>query len=257
MINPSNLVTLKKFEAGFGWYNKTRGDIKGKYFEDIITLDKETAIEISNYINGKFHDFKPYATVEWIISTCPLKDLEMFFMFDDNPEFGKDLFVFFDKRGADKIPSEDTYVFTQTYLSLISRYREDLVRKLEPSNKMLTIEEVEEVKKEQFSGYTLGKREELLKKIRYEVAKEVSSRIKAEFIESEQEIWGIKFSPLYDLDITYKIEPENKLTVLYNEGGAKKYILGILIAFTWLFANEIIREAQKIDKDIPKISRYI
>ncbi|MFQ6050156.1 MAG: hypothetical protein ACE5K4_00505 [Candidatus Hydrothermarchaeota archaeon] len=257
MIKPSDLVTLKKFEAGFGWYNKIRGDIKGKYFRDIVDLDRETAVELSNYINGKFHDFKPYPTVEWIISTSPLKDLEIFFMFDNNPEFGKDLFVFFDKRGVDKIPSEDVYVFTQSYLSLISRYRKDLCKRLECSSKMLTMEEVEREKKENFSEYTMGKREDLLKKIKYETAKEISPRIKAKFIESEQEIWGFRFSPLYDLDITYKLDSDNNLKILYNEIGVKKYILGILIAFTWLYANEIIREAQKIDNSIPRISRYI
>lgn len=255
-ISPAEFITLRQFQGGFGWHGRLTMDIKRKYRSKVADVDEALAKEIAVKMNGEFIEDRLYPTAKWAIILNPVRRLRIAFIFDENEEFGKNLYFFFGREARDEIPTENVAVFTQCYLSVISRYREYLLSEAGEREKLVSVFELERQKGEEFAKYFIGEREFLMKHIKSRIAREAASEIKAEFVETEDESWRIRVSPLYDLDIVYALK-DAALEVLVSEAAARKYLTGIFMGFAWLYATEFIRAAQKLDPEMPRLSRYI
>ncbi len=257
-ILPAEFITLKQFQGGFGWHNRLASEINRKYRAKIDGIDESSAREIAVKMKGEFVEERIYPTVRWIIVLNPIRKLRIVFLFDENEEFGKNLYFFFGREARGEIPTENVAVFTQCYLSVISRFKEYLLSKSESDRgKLVSVYELEKQRGETFARYFIGERESLMKHIKCEIAREAAREIKAEFAKNVDEEWRIKISPLFDLDLVYTLKSSHGVDVLVNEAAAKKYLIGIFMGFAWLYGTEFIRAAQKLDPEIPKISRYI
>ncbi len=256
-MDPAEFITLKQFQGGFGWHGRLTYDIKRKYRAKVADIDEAEAKEIARRMNGRFVEQKLYPTVKWAIVFNPIRKLRIAFVFDENEEFGKNLYFFLGREALNEIPTEDVAVFTQCYLSVISRYREYLLPEARNTGKLVSIYVLEKQKGEEFAEYFLGEREFLMKHIKRDIAIKAAPEVKAEFLEKEDDLWRIKVTPLYDLDIVYELGNNEALDVLVSEAAASKYLAGIFMGFAWLYANEFIRAAQKLDPEMPRISRYI
>jgi hypothetical protein len=255
-IHPVEFITLKQFEGGFGWHNRLANDVKRKYQAKINGIDESLAREIAVKMHGELVEEKIYPTVRWTIILNPIQKLRIVFLYDENEEFGKNLYFFFGREARGEIPTENVAVFTQCYLSVLSRFKEYLLSKSESKEeKLVSVFKLEG----QTAKYFIGEREFLMKYIKSEIARDAAREVKAEFSENidVDEKWRIKISPLYDLCIIYTLKNSGAIDVLVNKAAANKYLMGIFMGFAWLYGTEFIRAAQKLDPEIPKISRYI
>ncbi|MEM2924708.1 MAG: hypothetical protein QXJ68_03355 [Methanocellales archaeon] len=261
-LHPAEFITLKQFQGGFGWHNKLASEVKRKYRAKIDSIDEYLARDIAVKMNGELIEERIYPTVRWTIVLNPIRKLRIVFLYDDNEEFGKNLYFFFGREARDEIPTEDVAVFTQCYLSVISRYKEYLLSKSGDSGKLISVYELEKQRGEAFARYYIGERKFLMKHIKSEIAEKAAREIKAEFYRDNEffkdgETWRIKVSPLFDLCIVYALKSSGDIDVLISEAAANKYLTGIFMGFTWLYGTEFIRAAQRLDPSIPKLSRYI
>ena len=56
-----------------------------------------------------------------MLRLAPFRPLELFLLFDQDPEFGTDLRVFYARKSL-AVPTEDAYVFAWDYVALLARY---------------------------------------------------------------------------------------------------------------------------------------
>ncbi|MEM2934582.1 MAG: hypothetical protein QXL78_06615 [Methanocellales archaeon] len=257
-LHPAEFITLKQFQGGFGWHNRLASEVKRKYRTKIESIDANLAREIAVKMNGEFIGERIYPTVRWTIFLNPIRKLRIVFLFDENEEFGKNLYFFFGREARDEIPTEEAAVFTQCYLSVLFRFKEYLLSKSESTSaRLVSVYELEKQRGEAFAKYFIGEREFLMKYIKSEIAEKAAREVNAEFSGNANENWRIKVSPLFDLRIVYALKNSGDVDVLVDEAAASKYLTGIFMGFAWLYGTEFIRAAQKLDPELPKLSRYI
>ena len=64
---------------------------------------------------------RPYASIQWVLRVEPFRPLEIYLLFDLDPEFGTDLRVFYARKSL-ALPTEDAYVFAWDLVALLARY---------------------------------------------------------------------------------------------------------------------------------------
>ena len=114
-------MTLGHFEAGGGWEAQIRQYVRKKYRQDLAGLADIDPKALAGLFRGELVAGRPYATIQWVLRVAPFRPLELFLLFDQDPEFGTDLRVFYARKSL-AVPTEDAYVFAWDYVALLARY---------------------------------------------------------------------------------------------------------------------------------------
>ena len=114
-------MSLGHFEAGGGWEAQIRQYVRKKYREDLAGLAGLDPNALAGLFRGELLPGRPYATIRWVLRVAPFRPLELFLLFDLDPEFGTDLRVFYARKSL-VVPTEDAYVFAWDYVALLARY---------------------------------------------------------------------------------------------------------------------------------------
>ena len=114
-------MTLGHFEAGGGWEAQIRQYVRKKYRQDLAGLAGIDPKALAGLCRGELVPGRPYATIQWVLRVAPFRPLELFLLFDQDPEFGTDLRVFYARKSL-AVPTEDAYVFAWDYVALLARY---------------------------------------------------------------------------------------------------------------------------------------
>gem|GEM_PF-4856090 len=92
---PYDLVSLGHFEAGGGWEAQIRQYVRKKYRQDLAGLAGIDPKALAGLFRGELVAGRPYATIQWVLRVAPFRPLELFLLFDQDPEFGTDVRVFY------------------------------------------------------------------------------------------------------------------------------------------------------------------
>ena len=114
-------MTLGHFEAGGGWEAQIRQYVRKKYRQDLAGLAGIDPQALAGLFRGELVAGRPYASIQWVLRVAPFRPLELFLLFDQDPEFGTDLRVFYARKSL-AVPTEDAYVFAWDYVALLARY---------------------------------------------------------------------------------------------------------------------------------------
>ena len=109
-------MTLGHFEAGGGWEAQIRQYVRKKYRQDLAGLAGIDPKALAGLFRGELVAGRPYATIQWVLRLAPFRPLELFLLFDQDPEFGPDLRVFYARKSL-AVPTEDAYVFAWDYVA--------------------------------------------------------------------------------------------------------------------------------------------
>ena len=112
---------MQHFEAGWGWDAQLRQYVRKKYRQDLEGLSGLDPHLLARLLRGQILPNKPYATVQWVLWQQPFRPLELYWLFDRDPEHGVDLRILFARKSL-VVPTEDAYVFAWDYLALLARY---------------------------------------------------------------------------------------------------------------------------------------
>ena len=91
----------------------------------------------------------------------------------------------------------------------------------------------------------------VVQQIQPDVAKQVANNLSGEFREISGG-WSITFNPIPEFPVIYAVTSK-EVQMSYNENKSKE-MPGVIYAFKWLYLNAIIREARKLDSNLPQIS---
>ena len=115
-------MTLGQFEAGGGWEAQIRQYVRKKYRQDLAGLAAAGPRRPwPGCCGGEVLPGRPYATIRWVLRLKPFRPLELYLLFDLDPEFGADLRVFYARKSL-AVPTEDAYVFAWDFVALLARY---------------------------------------------------------------------------------------------------------------------------------------
>ena len=263
----SNFIKLNNFSGGWIWLSQVDERIK-KLIPYLETISKEKLYEIWSMIGAEEKPWKPYAETEFCVLIKPLINFGILLIFmKGDEEFPSELFVFYEKKSLD-VPTEDAYVFTEIYL--------EFIRDMAKAKNILIIDTIDlislgdyaekhpDLEREKARHDIIGQRFEPLKFINRTTAKQIADKLEVKFISEwtfENAVWVIKFKLFEDLSITfvlYKDESSKLDMKIYYNASVLKYDAHIVVHFSWLFLNAIIREGRKILGDkMPKISEYL
>ena len=114
-------MTLGQFEAGGGWEAQIRQYVRKKYRQDLEGLAGVDHRALARLLGGEVLAGRPYATIQWVLLLKPFRPLELYLLFDQDPEFGADLRVFYARKSL-AVPTEDAYVFAWDFVAILARY---------------------------------------------------------------------------------------------------------------------------------------
>lgn len=253
---PYDLVTLRDFEAGWGWDAQVRAMASKKYRRDLaglVHLDPEPLAQI---MGAEILPQKPYQTVLWVMRQCPFRPLELYFQYGQDAEFGTDLRVFYARKSL-AVPTEDAYVFAWDFLALLARYGRGTysLQFNGPGTDWIPFEGIADQVGGPFQEFTLGSRVEVLPRISSSVAAVAILRLDRGTCFETQAGWMVIWPVLPDLLLRLRVEVPD-IQVAFDNRGADKYPPEFLMSFAWLYINALIREARQVDPSLPRLSRY-
>ena len=253
---PYDLVTLGQFENGWGWEGQLRSYIRKKYRADLDGLSRLDPLRLAACLGAELVPERPYDTIQWGILLKPFRPLELFFFYNVDPEFGNDLRVFYARKSL-AVPTEDAYVFAWDYLALLARYGKGAypLTLLAPSQRWLSLAEIDAGLGGTMQRFTLQGREEVLRLVSPEVAATATLRLDRGACDTTAAGWIITWKVLPDLELRARCQ-ENTFEVAYEAGGVAKYAPDFLISFAWLYLNALLREARQVNPALPKLSSY-
>ncbi len=114
-------MTLGQFETGWGWEAQIRQYVRKKYRQDLAGLAGLAPAALARLLGGEVLPGRPYASVQWVLLLAPFRPLELYLLFDLDPEFGADLRVFYARKSL-AVPTEDAYVFAWDFVAILARY---------------------------------------------------------------------------------------------------------------------------------------
>jgi hypothetical protein len=116
-----------------------------------------------------------------VLRVAPFRPLELFLLYDQDPEFGTDLRVFYARKSL-AAPTEDAYVFAWDYVALLARYGRGKfsLENAGPGQEWLPFTDFAPEGTGPMQEVSLGAREEILEKVTPEVV-EVFRRMVAGF----------------------------------------------------------------------------
>ena len=105
-----------------------------------------------------------------MLRVAPFRPLEIFLLFDQDPEFGTDLRVFYARKSL-AVPTEDAYVFAWDYVALLARYGRGTfsLENAGPGREWLPFADFAPEGAGPMKDVSLGAREEILEKVGPEV----------------------------------------------------------------------------------------
>jgi hypothetical protein len=207
-------------------------------------------------VRGELLDSRPYASIQWVLRVAPFRPLELYLLFDHDPEFGADLRVFYARKSL-TIPTEDAYVFAWDFVALLARYgRGDFsLEHRGPGPQWLLISEIAPTEAGPLEDVSLGAREEVLRRVTPEVAEVALRRMDCGTLAAEPPGWQVIWPLLGDLSFRFRLSPAH-MELAFDSYGARKYAPAFLMSFCWLYLNALLRECRQVDASLPRLSRY-
>lgn len=254
---PYDLVTLRDFEAGWGWDGQLNGYIRKKYRADLQGLTDLDPRRVAACLGGEIIAARPYAAVQWMLRLQPFRPLQVFFLFSRDPEVGPELRILY-SRGSRLVPTEDAYVFGWDYLALLARYgrRAYPLEVGGPGAAWVSFDRLEAQAGGALEKYALTGRGEVLPAVSPEVAAVAILRLQSgSFQATAAGGWVVQWPVLPDLALCLEVNPAS-VSLAYDDVGAAKYGAEFLLSFAWLYINALLREARQVDATLPRLSRY-
>lgn len=250
------MVSLQHFEAGWGWDAQLRQYVRKKYRQDLeglISLDPRL---LARLLRGEILEDKPYASVRWVMRQQPFRPLELYWLFDHDPEHGPDLRILYARKSL-AVPTEDAYVFAWDYLALLARYARGSfpLADAAPGPDWLPFSDFAPTAASPIKEVALGPRNELLKLLSLEVVAVALARLDVGTCRAAPGGWQVDWPILGDLCMRLR-QSGNNSEVAFDSHGARKYAPELLMSFAWLYINALLRECRQVDPSLPRLSRY-
>jgi hypothetical protein len=254
---PYDLVTLGHFESGSGWEAQIRQYVRKKYREQLAGLSGIAPQALAELFRGVLAPGRPYASIRWVLVLTPFRPLEIYLLFDDDPEFGIDLRVFYARKSL-AVPTEDAYVFAWDYIALLARYGrgEYPLQNAGPGRQWLPFGDFAPESSGPMKDVSLGAREEVLPAVLPEVAEVALRRMDCGSFAGGTDAWEVTWPILGDLAFKLCVGPGEMIEMAYDSHGARKYGPEFLTSFSWLYINALLRECRQVDDSLPRLSRY-
>ncbi|MGA9755919.1 MAG: hypothetical protein WBV23_12350 [Desulfobaccales bacterium] len=249
-------MSLGHFEAGGGWEAQIRQYVRKKYRQDLAGLADLDPQALAGLFRGELVAGRPYATIQWVLRVVPFRPLEMYLLFDQDPEFGMDLRVFYARKSL-AVPTEDAYVFAWDYVALLARYGRGTfgLENAGPGLAWLPFSDFAPEGAGPMKDVSLGAREEILEKVGPAVVEVAVRRMDCGSFARRDDFWEVTWPILGDLAFRFRYRPAGA-EMAFDSRGARKYGPEILMSFTWLYINGLLRECRQVDASLPKLSRY-
>ncbi len=250
-------MTLGQFEAGGGWEAQIRQYIRKKYRQDLEGLAGLDHEALARLLGAETLPGRPYATIQWVLRLKPFRPLELYLLFDQDPEFGVDLRVFYARKSL-AVPTEDAYVFAWDYVALLARYGRGqyALQEAGPGPEWLAFEDfAAAVAVGPMKEVYLGAREELLPLLTPEVVEVALRRLDSGVFAAVDRGWQVIWPILGDLAFRFRVAGE-VTGMAFDSHGARKYGPEFLMSFPWLYINALLRECRQVDPSLPQLSRY-
>jgi len=249
-------VSLQHFEAGWGWDAQLRQYVRKKYRADLEGLISLAPLPLARLMRGEILTEKPYASVKWVMWQQPFRPLELYWLFDHDPEHGPDLRILYARKSL-VIPTEDAYVFAWDYLALIARYARGAfsLDEAEPGPEWLPFSDFAPTAASPIKEVALGVRQEILDLLTLNVVEVAVARLDVGACESIPGGWQVAWPILGDLSMRLR-QSGNGSEVAFDSHGARKYAPELLMSFVWLYINALLRECRQVEPSLPRLSRY-
>lgn len=216
-------------------------------------------LALARLLGGELVAGRPYATIQWVLCLKPFRPLELYLLFDLDPEFGVDLRVLYARKSL-AVPTEDAYVYAWDLVALLARYGrgEFALAAAAPGSDWLELEDI--------SGYSaaaagplkdvsLGAREEVLPLLTAEVVEVGLRRMASGTFTGLAAGWQVVWPLLGDLAFRFRMAG-GAAHLAFDSQGARKYGPEFLLSFAWLYLNALLRECRQVDPSLPRLSRY-
>jgi len=251
-----DVVTLGEFEAGGGREAQVRQYIRKKYRDDLAGLAVLNPAALAGLFRGELVAGRPYASIKWVMRVIPFRPLEIFLLFDQDPEFGTDIRIFFARKSL-AVPGEDAFVFAWDYVALLARYGRGTfsLNNSGPGPEWRPFQEFAAKDLGPLQDVTLGAREEILEKVTPEVVEVALRRMDCGIFAQTADFWEAVWPVLGDLSFRLRYG-SGGAEMSFDSHGARKYVPEFLMSFAWLYINGLLRECRQVDDSLPKLSRY-
>ncbi|MGA7562739.1 MAG: hypothetical protein WBW55_06005 [Desulfobaccales bacterium] len=218
-------------------------------------LAKVAPAVLAGLLGGEVVHCQPYASIEWVLRLKPFRPLELYLLFDLDPEFGADLRVFYARKSL-AVPTEDAYVFAWDLVALLARYGrgEYALRPAAPGKDWLALSDFTAATAAPLEGVSLGAREEVLCLLSPEVVEVGLRRMDCGAFAELAGGWQVVWPLLGDLACRFRMA--GSATLAFDSVGARKYGPELLLSFAWLYLNALLRECRQVDPSLPQLSRY-
>ncbi|MFX1451432.1 MAG: DUF3786 domain-containing protein [Promethearchaeota archaeon] len=262
----SKFIKLTNFSGGWIWVSHVNEHIN-KLLPLLDAISKEKLKEIWLIIGAEEKPWKPYEDTVFCVIISPLPDFIILLVFNKgDEEFPSELKVFYDKKSL-SVPTEDAYVFTEIYLELIRQIAKSENILIIETQDIISLGDLAEkhpnLEREKILHDIIGQRFEPITYIDQKTAKAIADSLEIDFLpdwKHEKSEWALEFKLFQDLSIfyiKYSQKASSNLKIYYHVS-VLKYNLEIIMNFSWLFLNAIIREGRKILGDkMPKISEFL
>jgi len=249
-------VTLGQFETGWGWEAQIRQYVRKKYRQDLAGLVEADPFALARLLGGEVLPARPYTSVRWVIRLKPFRPLELYLLFDLDPEFGADLRVFYARKSL-ALPTEDAYVFAWDFVALLARYGRGgySFEETGPGPVWLDFADFASPAAGPMKDVSLGAREELLPLLTPEVVEVAQRRLDCGEFAALERGWQVIWPILGDLAFRFRVV-NGASQMAFDSVGARKYEPEFLTSFAWLYINALLRECRQVDPCLPRLSRY-
>ena len=253
---PYDLVTLGQFEAGGGWEAQIRQYVRKKYRQDLEGLAGVDHWALARLLGGEVLGGRPYATIQWVLLLKPFRPLELYLLFDQDPEFGADLRVFYARKSL-AVPTEDAYVFAWDFVAILARYGRGqyALEEAGPGPEWLSWPDFASAAAGPMQDVSLGARAELLPLLTPEVVEVALRRMDSGAFAVIDRGWQVVWPLLGDLALRFRMAG-GAADLAFDSVGARKYGPEFLTSFSWLYLNALLRECRQVDPSLPQLSRY-
>lgn len=230
--------------------------VRKKYRDDLAGLAALDSRVLAGLFRGELLVGRPYATIRWVLRVAPFRPLELFLLFDQDPEFGADLRIFYARKSL-AVPTEDAYVFAWDYVALLARYGRGKfsLENSGPGREWLPFADFAPQSTGPMQEVSLGAREEILAKVAPEVVEVAVRRMDCGSFAQGEDSWEVTWPLLGDLAFRFRYGPKG-CEMAFDSVGARKYAPEFLLSFAWLYINGLLRECRQVDDSLPRLSRY-
>jgi hypothetical protein len=211
---------------------------------------------LAGLFRGELVSGRPYATIQWVLRLAPFRPLELFLLYDQDPEFGTDLRVFYARKSL-AVPTEDAYVFAWDYVALLARYGRGqfVAENAGPGLEWLPFTDFAPEEAGPMKDVSLGAREEILAQVTPEVVEVGVRRMDCGNFAPQDDFWEVTWPVLGDLSFRFRYGSLGA-DMAFDSHGANKYGPEFLLSFAWLYINGLLRECRRVDDSLPRLSRY-